>query len=111
MGGNLVIWRSKKQKVVALSSTETEFQGVVKGICELRWLKKLLTEIGVAPSSEMNMLCDNKATIAISHNLVQHDRTKYVEVDQNFIKQNLEENIIQLQLLNQKTSWLIYSQN
>ena len=94
MGGNLVTWRSKKKKVVALSSAEAEFRGMVKGICELLWLKKLLVEIGVAPSSEMNLLCDNKATIAISHNPVQHDRTNHVEVDRNFIKQNLEEKII-----------------
>ncbi|RVW32398.1 Retrovirus-related Pol polyprotein from transposon RE1 [Vitis vinifera] len=53
VGGNLVTWRSKKQK--------------------------LLAEIGVAPSSEMNLFCDNKAAIAISHNSVQHDRTKHVE--------------------------------
>ncbi|RVW38219.1 Retrovirus-related Pol polyprotein from transposon TNT 1-94 [Vitis vinifera] len=66
------------------------------GICELIWLKKLLAEIGVAPSSKMNLFCDNTAAIAISHNPVQHDRTKYVEVDRNFIKQNLEEKIIQL---------------
>ncbi|RVW17554.1 Retrovirus-related Pol polyprotein from transposon RE1 [Vitis vinifera] len=96
VGGNLVTWRSKKQKVVALSSAEAEFQGMVKEICELIWLKKLLAEIGVAPSSEMNLFCDNTAAIAISHNPVQHDRTKHVEVDRNFIKQNLEEKIIQL---------------
>ena len=96
VGGNLVTWKSKKQKVVALSSVEAEFQGMVKGICELLWLKKLLAEIGFAPSSEMNLFCDNKAAIDISHNLVQHDRTKHVEVDRNFIKQNLEEKIIRL---------------
>ncbi|RVW42748.1 Retrovirus-related Pol polyprotein from transposon RE2 [Vitis vinifera] len=96
VGGNLVTWRSKKQKVVALSSAEAEFRGMVKGICELIWLKKLLAEIGVAPSSEMNLFCDNTAAIAISHNPVQHDRTKHVEVDRNFIKQNLEEKIIHL---------------
>ncbi|KAL6311416.1 hypothetical protein AAG906_035499 [Vitis piasezkii] len=78
------------------SGAEAEFRGMVKGICELLWLKKLLVEIGVAPSSEMNLFCDNKAAIAISHNPVQHDRTKHVEVDRNFIKQNLEEKIIQL---------------
>ena len=48
LGGNLVTWRSKKQNVVALSSAEAEFRGMVKGICELLWLKKLLTEIGVS---------------------------------------------------------------
>ena len=70
IGGNLVIWRSKKQKLVALSSAEAEFRGMVKGICELLWLKRLLTEIGFAPSSEMDLFCDNKAAIDIAHNPV-----------------------------------------
>ena len=46
VGGNLVTWRSKKQKVVALSSAEVEFRGMAKGLCELLWLKRLLIEIG-----------------------------------------------------------------
>ena len=76
----------QETKGIALSSAEAEFRGMVKGLCELLWLKKLLAEIGFAPSSEMNLFCDNKATIDISHNPVQHDRTKHVEVDRNFIK-------------------------
>lgn len=95
VGGNLVTWRSKKQKVVALSSAEAEFRGMAKGLCELLWLKRLLTEVGLPPGSAMNLFCDNKAAIDISHNPIQHDRTKHVEVDRHFIKQNLEEKIIQ----------------
>ena len=30
VGGNLVTWKSKKQKVVALSSAEAEFRGIPK---------------------------------------------------------------------------------
>jgi hypothetical protein len=61
VGGNLVTWRSKKQNVVALSSAEAEFRGMAKGLCELLWLRRLLTEIGFAPSCEMDLFCDNKA--------------------------------------------------
>jgi hypothetical protein len=42
----------------------------------------------------MNLFCDNKATIDISYNPVQHDWTKHVEMDRYFIKQNLDEKII-----------------
>jgi len=94
VGGNLVTWRSKKQKVVALSSAEAEFRGMAKGLCELLWLRRLLSEIGFAPNSEMNLYCDNKAAIEISQNPIQHDRTKHIEIDRHFIKQNLEEKVI-----------------
>ena len=73
VGGNLITWRSKKQKVVALSSVRAKFKGMTKGLCEFLWLRNLLTKIGFAPTSEINLFCDNKATIDISHNLVQHD--------------------------------------
>ncbi|XP_059635357.1 uncharacterized mitochondrial protein AtMg00810-like [Cornus florida] len=38
--GNLVTWRSKKQKVVSRSSAEAEF--LAHGVCELLWVKHVL---------------------------------------------------------------------
>jgi len=60
VGGDLVTWRSKKQKVVALSSAEAELRGMPKGFCELLWIRRLLSEIGFTPKSGMNLYCDNK---------------------------------------------------
>ncbi|CAL2258112.1 unnamed protein product [Prunus armeniaca] len=54
---------------------EAKFRGMSKGICELIWLKRLLTKLGYRPTFVMNLFCDNKAAIAIAHNPVQHDRT------------------------------------
>ncbi|KAM0060731.1 putative cytochrome P450, reverse transcriptase, RNA-dependent DNA polymerase [Helianthus debilis subsp. tardiflorus] len=96
VGGNLVTWRSKKQKVVALSSAEAEFRGIARGLAEILWIRKLLTEIGYPPPQSSKILCDNKAAIQISENPVQHDRTKHIEVDRHFIKEKLEAGIIDL---------------
>ncbi|KAK2991229.1 hypothetical protein RJ640_018312 [Escallonia rubra] len=95
VGGNLVTWRSKKQKVVALSSAEAEFRGMARGLCELLWLRRLLDEIGYSTNPTMNLFCDNKAAIEIAHNPVQHDRTKHIEVDRHFIKEKLEDQKVQ----------------
>lgn len=92
--GNLVTWRSKKQNVVARSSAEAEFRAVAQGICEGLWLKKLLEELRVTIKLPIKLYCDNKAAINISHNPVQHDRTKHVEVDRHFIKEKVEERTI-----------------
>ena len=72
MGGNLVTWRSNKQKVVALSSVEAKFRGIVKGLYELLWLRRLLSKIGYPLKTIMSLYCDNKAVIKIAHNPVQH---------------------------------------
>jgi hypothetical protein len=69
---------------------------MVKRICELLWLRKILTELGVDVKNDMKLYYHNKATIDISHNPVQHDRTKYIEVDIHFIKEKLDSYIISL---------------
>ena len=93
--GNLVTWRSKKQKVVALSSAEAEFRGIRCGMMEILWLRRLMSEIGLT-QDKSQLYCDNKATICISENPVQHDRTKHVEVDRHFIKEKLESGVVEL---------------
>ncbi|KAD4584477.1 hypothetical protein E3N88_22078 [Mikania micrantha] len=102
VGGNLVTWRSKKQKVVALSSAESEFRGIARGMAEVLWIRKLLTEIGFPPEGSSKLMCDNKAAIQISENPVQHDRTKHIEVDRHMIKEKLEAGIIELPFVQSK---------
>nr|GFB58517.1 putative ribonuclease H-like domain-containing protein [Tanacetum cinerariifolium] len=51
---------------------------------------------GFPPRGSTQIMCDNKAAIHISENPVQHDRTKHVKVDRNFIKEKLEAGIIEL---------------
>ncbi|KAH9696165.1 retrovirus-related pol polyprotein from transposon RE1 [Citrus sinensis] len=93
--GNLVTWRSKKQKVVARSSAEAEFRGMAQGVCEMLWIKNILKDLGIDYAKPMNLKCDNKAAIEIAQNPVQHDRTKHVEVNRHFIKEKLDEKTIQ----------------
>ena len=38
----------------------------------------------------MVLFCDDTTTIEIANNMVQHDRTKHIELDRNYIKDNLD---------------------
>lgn len=60
------------------------------GVCELLWLRNLLTDLGFKAKEIMNLYHDNKLAIAIVHNLAQHDQTKHVEITRHFIKNKFE---------------------
>jgi hypothetical protein len=96
VGGNLVTWRSKKQEVVVRSSVESEYKGMAKAICEMLWIRNLMQNLHIKQVSPMKLYCDNKAACDIAHNPVKHDRTVYVEVDRHFIKEKLEEKLIEV---------------
>lgn len=44
----------------------------------------------------MLLFCDNAVAIKIANNPVQHDRTKLVELDRIYIKDNLDSKIIEV---------------
>ena len=94
VGGNLVTWRSKKQNVVARSTAEAEFRSMAHGVCEVLWLKILLSELGLFQVKPLMLYCDNKAALDIAHNPVHHSRTKHIEIDRHFIKEKLDQGII-----------------
>ncbi|KAL0641599.1 hypothetical protein Bca4012_102628 [Brassica carinata] len=87
IGGNLVTWKSKKQKVVSCSSAEAEYRAMLKLTNELVWIKGILKHLGIEQATPMTMHCDNQAAIHIASNSVFHERTKHIEVDCHKVRQ------------------------
>ena len=59
------------------------------GVYEFLWIKQIVQDLGLNHSNPMLLHCDNKVAISIANNMVQHYRTKHVEVDSHFIKDHL----------------------
>jgi hypothetical protein len=93
---NLIFWISKKQPVVVRSTTEVEYRAMTLGVAEMLWLKKLIEDLKVNHGAKMKLWCDSKSAISIVNNLVQHDRTKYVDIDRFFIKEKLKSELLEL---------------
>ncbi|CAN6725556.1 unnamed protein product [Malus baccata var. baccata] len=94
VGRNLVTWKSKKQQVIAHSSTEAEYRAMVATSCELNWLKGLISNLGFSTPSPMSLMFDNQAAMHIATNLVFHERTKHIEVDYHFIRAQVQTQVI-----------------
>ena len=56
----------------------------------------MLDELIIKVEGSIEMMCDNRATIAIAKNPIHHDRTKHVEIDKHFISEKIEGKIISL---------------
>ncbi|KAA0066553.1 putative mitochondrial protein [Cucumis melo var. makuwa] len=57
--GNLVIWRSKKQSVVAISNAEAEYRAMSLGICEESRLQKVLYDLQQECKTPLKLFYDN----------------------------------------------------
>lgn len=85
MFGDPVLWATRKQNSVALSSTEAEFVSLATGVAELLWLKQLLKDLGVPVTEPIPVFEDNQPCI---HALESWEtkRLKHVDVKYNFVK-------------------------
>ena len=112
MNGGPLSWRVKRQTAVATSTAESELYSLGDCAKEVRWLQKLLAELGhpqpvrrpgrggatAQPSSVKNrgtvIFEDNMSCIQISQNDVFHQRTKHIDTQWQFILQYVEQGFL-----------------
>ncbi|GJX78135.1 hypothetical protein Tco_0324946 [Tanacetum coccineum] len=95
LGDKLVSWSSKKQKSTAISSTEAEYIALSGCCAQILWMRSQLTDYGFQ-FNKIPLYCDNKSAIALCCNNVQHSRAKHIDVRYHFIKEQVENGIVEL---------------
>ncbi|GJW89398.1 retrovirus-related pol polyprotein from transposon TNT 1-94 [Tanacetum coccineum] len=88
-------WSSKKQKCTAISSTEAEYIALSGCCAQILWMRSQLTDYGFQ-FNKIPLYCDNKSVIALCCNNVQHSRAKHIDVRYHFIKEQVENGIVEL---------------
>ncbi|WRX14135.1 Reverse transcriptase [Theobroma cacao] len=79
LSNSLVSWKSKKQLVVALSSTKVEYKSMILG----------------QNKTTMKLHYDNQSMIYICKNPIFHERTKRIKIACHFIREKVLAKIIQ----------------
>ncbi|GJZ82268.1 hypothetical protein Tco_0647441, partial [Tanacetum coccineum] len=91
----LLSWSSKKQKSTAISSTEAEYISLSGCCSQILWMRSQLTDYGFK-FNKIPLYCDNKSAIALCYNNVQHSRAKHIDIRYHFIKEQVENGIVEL---------------
>ncbi|GJS09388.1 retrovirus-related pol polyprotein from transposon TNT 1-94 [Tanacetum coccineum] len=99
LGDRLVSWSSKRLKSAAISSTKAEYIAMSGCCAQILWMRSQLTDYGLG-FNKILMYYDNKSAIALSCNNVQHSRSKHIDIRFHFIKEHVENGVIELYFVN-----------
>lgn len=89
----LVLWCSKKQASVSLSSTESEYVSLSMAASDVSWLINLLSDFTCENICPVNIFCDNQSAI-INANSDIIKRLKHIDIRYHFVKDLVKENKI-----------------
>ncbi|GKA42215.1 retrovirus-related pol polyprotein from transposon TNT 1-94, partial [Tanacetum coccineum] len=95
LGETLVSWSSKRQKSVVISSMKAEYIALSGCCSQVLWMRSQLTDYGLG-FNKIPMYCDSKSVIALCCNNVQHSRSKHIDIRFHFIKEQVENGVVDL---------------
>jgi hypothetical protein len=99
IGGVPICWKSKRQPTVALSTAEAEYMALSLAVQTVIWIRKLLKNFGVSIEKPTTLYEDNQGCIAMAKNPVNHERTKHIDIRYHFVREKVEEGIVQVEYL------------
>ena len=85
--GAPIVWRSKAQTTVSLSSTEAEYNALTETAREIKFVVQLLSSIGYEVERPVVVHVDNMAAIQIAESDVSSGRTKHFDIKQHYIRE------------------------
>lgn len=96
LGESLVIWKSKKQTSISLSSMEAEFVAIAEACKEVMWLRNLFKELnlGIEPKPIVN--ADNQAAISYAEGQ-SSNKAKHIDLRFKFVQDLTKNKIIKIQ--------------
>ncbi|XP_019241490.1 PREDICTED: uncharacterized protein LOC109221460 [Nicotiana attenuata] len=96
LGSSPISSKFKKQYAISLRSAEAEYRSMRRVVAELTWLVRLFDDPSIPISLPVPLHSDSQAAIHIAKNPVFHERTKHVEIDCHFVRQQFLAGLISL---------------
>ena len=93
-GGAPVAWSSKQQAIVALSSCKAEYLSCAHCVRHVIWFHSLFQELGFRKKQPTVLYCNNKGTVACTHDPHSHSQMKHIDIHAHFIHDCVNKELI-----------------
>ncbi|GJY11880.1 retrovirus-related pol polyprotein from transposon TNT 1-94 [Tanacetum coccineum] len=95
------LWYPKDSSIALIAFADADHAGCqdTRRSTSVLWMRSQLTDYGFG-FNKIPMYCDNKSAIALCCNNVQHSRSKHIDIRFHFIKEHVENGVIELYFVN-----------
>ena len=91
-----IMWKSRQQKVISLSSSEAEIYACSDAAKEIKFVAQVLTTMGLNIKLPIIVRMDNVGAIFMAENVSVSQRTKHIDLRTKFLTQYIEEGFIKI---------------
>jgi hypothetical protein len=102
LNDTVILWKSKLQKPLALSSSEAEYYGMSEAAKDVKFVAMILEAIGIEIELPIIMYCDNVGAIFMAENATATVRTKHVNARYHFVREYVESGFLKVVFVNSK---------
>ncbi|GJQ73486.1 hypothetical protein Trydic_g13843 [Trypoxylus dichotomus] len=99
LNGGLISWDAKKQRTVALPSTEAEYMGMTEVSKEATSLRKFMDELSLKNIGNITICNDNLSAQRLAANPTFHRRSKHIDIRYHFILDALDQHLLKIEYI------------
>jgi transposase InsO family protein len=96
LNGALIMWRSRAQKSVALSSSEAEFYALSEAAKEIKFIAQVLLSMGISVQLPIYVNVDNIGAIFMTENASTSSRSRHMDTRYHFTREMQDEGLIKV---------------
>jgi hypothetical protein len=96
INGGAVSWSTKRQEIISLSTTESEYVAATYAAKEALWLRSLISQLFDTTLEPTTLFSDNQSAIALTKDHQFHARTKHIDIRFHFIRWIVENGSLRL---------------